>query len=107
MASHYNTQLVWTYENDDTYPIYYVYMYITPSPFVKFQSWLVSKSTVYGMKLPTRFQLIGQVGLKEYKKWITWFQENQSQSLKTVEPITCRSYARSAITRYKNHMISS
>lgn len=50
------------------------------------------------MKLPTRFQLIGQVGLDEYRKWITWFQDNQSVVLKTVEPITCRSYARSVVT---------
>ena len=46
------------------------------------------------MKLPTRFQLIGQVGLSEYKKWIMWFQDTQSQITMTTQPITCRAYAR-------------
>ena len=48
------------------------------------------------MKLPTRFQLIGQVGLQEYEKWVTWFQEKQAQNSKEAEPITFRSYARYA-----------
>lgn len=59
-----------------------------------FMSWLVTKTTVYGMKLPTRFQLIGQVGLSDYQKWITWFEEKQSQTTSRAEPITCRVYAR-------------
>ena len=60
------------------------------------QSWLVPQSSVYGMKLPTRFQLIGQVGLSEYTKWIKWFQESHSVSTEQAEPITFRTYARSA-----------
>lgn len=59
-----------------------------------FMTWLVSKKTVYGMKLPTRFQLIGQVTLADYEKWITWFKQNQLQASKKASPITSRSYAR-------------
>jgi len=58
------------------------------------QSWLVTQTTVYGMKLPTRFQLIGQVGLNDYEKWITWFQEKQTLTSTRNDPITFRSYAR-------------
>jgi len=46
------------------------------------------------MKLPTRFQLIGQVGLNDYEKWITWFQEKQTLTSTRNDPITFRSYAR-------------
>ena len=60
------------------------------------QAWLVSKRTVFGMKLPTRFQLIGQVSLADYEKWITWFKQNQLQDSKQASPITSRVYARSA-----------
>lgn len=49
---------------------------------------------VLGMKLPTRFQLIGQIGLKEYTKWIAWFQQKQSQATRAASPLTCRTYAR-------------
>ena len=57
------------------------------------QSWLVAQTTVYGMKLSTPFQLIGQVGLDDYEKWTKWFQEEQTVSTRS-DPLTCRSYAR-------------
>ena len=57
------------------------------------QSWLVTETTVYGMKLSTPFQLIGQVSLEDYEKWIKWFQEEQTASTRS-DPLTCRSYAR-------------
>ncbi|KAM9801194.1 glucuronokinase with putative uridyl pyrophosphorylase [Neosynchiropus ocellatus] len=47
---------------------------------------------VFGMKLPTGFQLIGQVGLRDYTKWLTHFSSKQQDS--TAKPIVCRSYAR-------------
>ena len=38
--------------------------------FGKFVDWLVRNGTaIYGMKIPTRFQLIGHVGLSDYQKW--------------------------------------
>ena len=49
------------------------------------QSWLVPQCQLYGMKLPTRFQLIGQVGLAEYTKWTRWFLESHSQPVKQNE----------------------
>ena len=58
------------------------------------QSWLVPQCEVYGMKLPTRFQLIGQVSLADYTKWITWFQESQSRLTEQADPISFRTYAR-------------
>ena len=61
---------------------------------VSLQSWLVPQSKVYGMKLPTRFQLIGQVSLADYTKWIKWFQESYSQLVEQAEPISFRTYAR-------------
>ncbi|XP_064394355.1 uncharacterized protein LOC135341672 isoform X2 [Halichondria panicea] len=59
-----------------------------------FMAWLVTKRTVYGMKLPTRFQLIGQVTLADYEKWISWFKQKQLQSTEQASPITFRIYAR-------------
>ena len=65
------------------------------------QSWLVPQCQLYGMKLPTRFQLIGQVSLAEYTKWTRWFQESHSlQPAEQREPISFRTYA-----RYMKHVI--
>ncbi|XP_054650708.1 glucuronokinase with putative uridyl pyrophosphorylase isoform X2 [Dunckerocampus dactyliophorus] len=47
---------------------------------------------VFGMKLPTGFHLIGQVGLSDYTKWLTRFATKQED--KSARPITFRSYAR-------------
>ena len=58
------------------------------------QSWLVKQTTVYGMKLPSRFQLIGQVGLEEYRRGVQWFEESQMSSRTKAEPTTYRCYAR-------------
>ncbi|XP_049581746.1 glucuronokinase with putative uridyl pyrophosphorylase isoform X2 [Syngnathus scovelli] len=46
---------------------------------------------VFGMKLPIGFQLIGQVGLSDYTKWLTRFSTKQQNSARQ---ITCRSFAR-------------
>jgi glucuronokinase len=59
-----------------------------------FMSWLVTQTTVFGMKLPSRFQLIGQVGLEEYQRGVKWFEESQMTSRAKAEPITYRCYAR-------------
>ena len=59
-----------------------------------YQSWLVQQTTVYGMKLPSTFQLIGQVGLEEYRRGVQWFEESQLTSRAKAEPITYRCYAR-------------
>nr|XP_033774104.1 glucuronokinase 1-like [Geotrypetes seraphini] len=63
----------------------------------KFMEWLinVAKVPVYGMKLPTGFQLIGQVGLSDYTKWLTFYSAKKTGD--TVKAITCRSYARIGI----------
>ncbi|XP_012675666.1 glucuronokinase with putative uridyl pyrophosphorylase [Clupea harengus] len=60
----------------------------------KFWEWFINtqKMPVFGMKLPTGFQLIGQVGLSEYAKWLAHYSAKQRES--PVKPITCRSYAR-------------
>ncbi|XP_061537169.1 glucuronokinase with putative uridyl pyrophosphorylase isoform X5 [Phycodurus eques] len=47
---------------------------------------------VFGMKLPTGFQLIGQVGLSDYMKWLTRFSTKQQDN--STRPITFRSFAR-------------
>nr|XP_015192847.1 PREDICTED: uncharacterized protein LOC102683076 [Lepisosteus oculatus] len=56
--------------------------------------WLVNeeKLPVFGMKLPTGFQLIGQVGLADYTKWLAHYSAKQQES--PGKPITSRSYAR-------------
>ncbi|XP_067910182.1 glucuronokinase with putative uridyl pyrophosphorylase [Heterodontus francisci] len=63
----------------------------------KYMEWLISKTKipVFGMKLPTGFQLIGQVDLSEYKKWLVCYSSKQHGS--AVKSITCRSYARVGI----------
>ncbi|KAG9265417.1 glucuronokinase 1-like [Astyanax mexicanus] len=62
--------------------------------FGRFWEWLINeiKFPVYGMKLPTGFQLIGQVGLSDYTKWLAHYSAKQQES--PARPITCRSYAR-------------
>lgn len=49
---------------------------------------------VYGMKLPTRFQLIGQIHLNEYMKWIKLFSKGKSPIPSDTDTNTCRAYAR-------------
>ena len=63
--------------------------------FGKYMDWLVNESgiPVYGMKLPTRFQLIGQVTLKDYDRWLKYFQNKQSKNINK-KPITNRAFAR-------------
>ncbi|XP_030632900.1 glucuronokinase with putative uridyl pyrophosphorylase [Chanos chanos] len=60
----------------------------------KFWEWLINeeKLPVFGMKLPTGFQLIGQVGLSDYTKWLALYSAKQQET--PAKPITCRSYAR-------------
>jgi glucuronokinase len=58
-----------------------------------FMSWLTKQKTVYGMKLPSRFQLIGQIHLKQYLKSIEEITERKSTPFKR-HPITCRTFAR-------------
>ncbi|XP_043115329.1 glucuronokinase with putative uridyl pyrophosphorylase isoform X1 [Puntigrus tetrazona] len=67
---------------------------VNDKTFGKFWEWLINeeKVPVYGMKLPTGFQLIGQVGLSDYTKWLTHY--SSKQQLSPSKPITCRSYAR-------------
>ncbi|XP_016300773.1 glucuronokinase 1-like [Sinocyclocheilus anshuiensis] len=62
--------------------------------FGTFWEWLINeeKVPVYGMKLPTGFQLIGQVGLSDYTKWLAHY--SSKQQLSPSKPITCRSFAR-------------
>ncbi|KAM4627228.1 glucuronokinase with putative uridyl pyrophosphorylase isoform 3-T3 [Polymixia lowei] len=62
--------------------------------FGQFWEWLINEKQlhVFGMKLPTGFQLIGQVGLSDYTKWLTHYSAKQQD--KPAQPITCRSYAR-------------
>ncbi|KAJ8369240.1 hypothetical protein SKAU_G00092680 [Synaphobranchus kaupii] len=59
-----------------------------------FWEWLINeeKLPVFGMKLPTGFQLIGQVTLSDYNKWLTCYSAKQQES--PSEPIISRSYAR-------------
>ncbi|XP_043936983.1 uncharacterized protein LOC122809496 [Protopterus annectens] len=60
----------------------------------KYMEWLINSAQrpVYGMKLPTGFQLIGQVGLNDYTKWLTHYSIKQQTS--PVQAVTCRSYSR-------------
>ncbi|XP_045075645.1 glucuronokinase with putative uridyl pyrophosphorylase isoform X1 [Coregonus clupeaformis] len=62
--------------------------------FGRFWEWIINeeKLPVFGMKLPTGFQLIGQVGLSDYTKWLAHYSAQQQQF--PAKPITCRSYAR-------------
>ncbi|KAG7479701.1 glucuronokinase 1-like [Solea senegalensis] len=60
----------------------------------RFWEWLINEKQldVFGMKLPTGFQLIGQVGLSDYTKWLTHYSSKRQDN--AAKPITCRSYAR-------------
>ncbi|KAM9318808.1 glucuronokinase with putative uridyl pyrophosphorylase isoform 2-T2 [Pholidichthys leucotaenia] len=62
--------------------------------FFRSKEWLINEKQqdVFGMKLPTGFQLIGQVGLSDYTKWLTHYSTKHQG--KPAKPITCRSYAR-------------
>ena len=48
--------------------------------------------SVYGMKLPTGFQLIGEVGLKDYESWMSYFSDQAK--MESRDPITKRAHAR-------------
>ncbi|XP_033851451.3 uncharacterized protein LOC117397055 isoform X1 [Acipenser ruthenus] len=63
----------------------------------KYLQWLINeqKVPVNGMKLPTGFQLIGQVGLSDYTKWLAHYSAKQQGC--PARSITCRSYARIGI----------
>uniref|UniRef100_A0A3B3Q8U4 Glucuronokinase with putative uridyl pyrophosphorylase n=1 Tax=Paramormyrops kingsleyae TaxID=1676925 RepID=A0A3B3Q8U4_9TELE len=62
----------------------------------RFWEWLINdeKVPVFGMKLPTGFQLIGQVGLSDYIQWLSRYAAKQEGT--SGKPITCRTYARYA-----------
>ncbi|XP_076061938.1 uncharacterized protein LOC143037500 isoform X2 [Oratosquilla oratoria] len=62
--------------------------------FGTFLRWLINdqKIPIYGMKLPTGFQLIGQVGLSDYESWVNFFTDQVKKE--TNEPITQKAYAR-------------
>ncbi|XP_069391182.1 glucuronokinase with putative uridyl pyrophosphorylase [Paralichthys olivaceus] len=66
----------------------------THRTFGRFWEWLINEKQldVFGMKLPTGFQLIGQVGLSDYTKWLTHYSSKQQAS--AAKPITRRSFAR-------------
>ncbi|XP_066462073.1 uncharacterized protein [Eleutherodactylus coqui] len=63
----------------------------------RYMEWLINSANfpVYGMKLPIGFQLIGQVGLPDYKKWLAHYSTVKSKP--QVKAITCRAYARIGI----------
>ncbi|XP_039271048.2 uncharacterized protein LOC120345593 [Styela clava] len=63
--------------------------------FGKYMSWLINdkKYDVYGMKLPTRFQLIGQVSLTDYQARLDYFSDLKRQHARK-RLITSRAYAR-------------
>uniref|UniRef100_A0A667YPV0 Glucuronokinase with putative uridyl pyrophosphorylase n=1 Tax=Myripristis murdjan TaxID=586833 RepID=A0A667YPV0_9TELE len=65
--------------------------------FGQFWEWLINEKQlhVFGMKLPTGFQLIGQVGLSDYTKWLTHYSAKKQGN--PAKPITCRSYARAGL----------
>ncbi|XP_076821348.1 uncharacterized protein LOC143468200 [Clavelina lepadiformis] len=83
----------------ETVPTVATYLQANPKTenrtFGKYMDWLINQNNipVYGMKLPTRFQLIGQVTLNEYTKWLGYFNDRKLQKIHET-PITCRSYAR-------------
>ncbi|XP_064424777.1 glucuronokinase with putative uridyl pyrophosphorylase [Latimeria chalumnae] len=63
----------------------------------KYLEWVINdvKIPVYGMKLPTGFQLIGQVDLLDYKKWLAHYSAKHHGS--PIRAISCRSHARIGI----------
>ncbi|KAF3847194.1 hypothetical protein F7725_020222 [Dissostichus mawsoni] len=71
------------------------FLHLQPqASFGRFWEWLVNEKQldVFGMKLPTGFQLIGQVGLSDYTKWLTHYSTKQQDN--PAKPITYRSFAR-------------
>ncbi|XP_034403875.1 glucuronokinase with putative uridyl pyrophosphorylase [Cyclopterus lumpus] len=66
----------------------------TDRSFGRFWEWLINEKQldVFGMKLPTGFQLIGQVGLSDYTRWLSHYSTKQQDA--SSKPITCRSFAR-------------
>eukprot|EP00095_Tigriopus_kingsejongensis_P007749 snap_masked-scaffold815_size93432-processed-gene-0.11 protein:Tk07749 transcript:snap_masked-scaffold815_size93432-processed-gene-0.11-mRNA-1 annotation:"glucuronokinase 1-like" len=58
-------------------------------------SWLVNakEHLIYGMKLPTGFQLIGQTTLADYESWIQYFTEQNKEDARS-RRIAKRAYAR-------------
>eukprot|EP00123_Amoebidium_parasiticum_P016157 comp23312_c2_seq2/m.38315 comp23312_c2_seq2/g.38315 ORF comp23312_c2_seq2/g.38315 comp23312_c2_seq2/m.38315 type:complete len:410 (-) comp23312_c2_seq2:157-1386(-) len=74
--------------------------YLNRKPDVKKRSFghfmedLVQKVPVYGMKLPTRFQLIGPVGIDEYSACIEALKKQKNHVIGQSRPITHRAYAR-------------
>ncbi|KAK7069818.1 hypothetical protein SK128_016027 [Halocaridina rubra] len=75
------------------------YLDMSHRNFGLFMEWLISekKISVYGMKLPTGFQLIGQVGLTDYESWISYFSDQAKKESK--DPIMKRAYARIGLMR--------
>eukprot|EP00057_Strongylocentrotus_purpuratus_P004382 XP_003728579.1 PREDICTED: uncharacterized protein LOC100891647 isoform X1 [Strongylocentrotus purpuratus] len=63
--------------------------------FGEYMQWLINETQheVYGMKLPTGFQLIGQVGLADYEKWLLFFSDKQTDQ-RCMVPYTAKAYAR-------------
>ena len=47
---------------------------------------------MYGMKLPSQFQLIGKIDLEEYTEWIQLSVTRDKRI--SIKPITVRTYAR-------------
>ncbi|XP_071527136.1 uncharacterized protein [Panulirus ornatus] len=72
---------------------------VSQRTFGAFMKWLINeqKVMVFGMKLPTGFQLIGQVGLKDYEAWVSYFADQAERECR--DPITMRAYSRIALTR--------
>ncbi|XP_065833814.1 uncharacterized protein [Oscarella lobularis] len=62
--------------------------------FGKFLEWFVSETTMYGMKLPTRFQLIGQVTLAEYEKQVQRLSALAQPLKERTQPISSTAFAR-------------
>jgi len=60
-----------------------------------YMEWLINVrgNPVFGMKLPSGFQLLGNVGLKDYEQWLQYFEAEAALSSRQ-EKITKRSYAR-------------
>ncbi len=74
----------------------------------RFMSWLVNDENVkiFGMKLPTGFQLIGQTKLKDYQAWVDYFnrQSKVSGDFRHTR-ITKRAYSRVGVWIFKSNKI--
>lgn len=64
--------------------------------FGKYLTWLIEdqNTDIFAMKLPTRFQLIGQVTLKDYQERIEYFAKRKQENLNFKKLTTRRAYAR-------------